>query len=57
MGRRYRKKVLTGEVARKVRHLIGQMATEREITILSGNDHIHPLGACRPHVDVSGILH
>ena len=56
---KYRKKVLTGEVAIRVRDLIRQIAMEHEITILSGkvaSDHIHVLVAYRPHVDVSRIV-
>jgi putative transposase len=56
---KYRKKVLTGEVALRVRDLIRQIAMEHEISILSGKvagDHIHVLAAYRPHVDVSMIV-
>lgn len=43
---KYRKKVLTGQVALRVRDLTRQIAMEHEITILSGkvaSDHIHVL--------------
>ena len=56
---KYRKKVLSGEVAVRVRDLIGQIAMEHEITILSGkvaSDHMHVLVAYRPHIDVSRIV-
>ena len=56
---KYRKNVLTGEVALRVRDLIRQIATEHEIAILSGkvaSDHIHVLVGYRPHVDVSMIV-
>jgi len=56
---KYRKKVLTGEIAIRVRDLIRQIAMEHEISILSGKvacDHIHVLVAYRPHVDVSTIV-
>lgn len=56
---KYRKKVLTGEVAVRVRDLIRQIAMEHEMTILSGkvaSDHIHILVAYKPHVDVSMIV-
>jgi putative transposase len=56
---KYRKKVLTGEIAVRVRDLIRQIAMEHEIDILSGKvacDHIHVLVAYRPHVDVSTIV-
>jgi len=56
---KYRKKVLTGEIAIRVRDLIRQIAMEHEISILSGkvaSDHIHVLVAYRPHIDVSTIV-
>lgn len=56
---KYRKRVLTGEVAIRVRDLIRQIAMEHEISILTGkvaSDHIHVLVAYRPHVDVSMMV-
>jgi putative transposase len=56
---KYRKKVLTGDIAIRVRDLLRQIAMEHELTILSGKvacDHIHVLIAYRPHVDVSTIV-
>ena len=56
---KYRKRVLTGEVAVRVRDLIWQIAMEHESAILSGkvaSDHIHVLVAYRPHVDVSRVV-
>jgi putative transposase len=56
---KYRKKVLTGDIAIRVRDLIRQIAMEYEINILSGKvacDHIHVLVAYRPHVDISTIV-
>jgi len=56
---KYRKKVLTGDVALRVRDLIRQIAMEHEITIISGKvscDHIHVLIAYRPHMDISTIV-
>ena len=56
---KYRKKVLIGEVAIRVRDLLRQIALEHEVTILSGkvaSDHIHMLVGYRPHVDVSRIV-
>ncbi len=53
---KYRKKILVGEVALRVRDLLRQIAMEHELAILSGkvaSDHIHVLVAYRPHVDVS----
>jgi len=56
---KYRKKVLTGEIAIRVRDLIRQITMEHEISILSGKaacDHIHVLVGYRPHIDVSTIV-
>jgi putative transposase len=56
---KYRKRVLVGDVAVRVRDVLRQIAQEHEITILSGkvaSDHIHILVAYRPHVDVSMIV-
>ena len=56
---KYRKRVLVGDVAIRVRDVIRQIAQEHEIAILSGKvacDHIHILVAYRPHVDVSMIV-
>jgi putative transposase len=56
---KYRKAVLTGQVAVRVRDLIRQMAMEHEMAIVSGkvaSDHIHALVAYRPHVDVSRMV-
>jgi len=56
---KYRKKVLTGDVAIRVRDVIRQIAMEHEIAIISGkvaSDHIHVLVGYRPHVDVSMIV-
>jgi len=52
---KYRKKVLTGQVAIRVRDLIRQITMEHEIAILSwkiASDHIHVLVAYRPHAVV-----
>ena len=56
---KYRRQVLTGEVAVRVRDLIRQIAMEHELTIVSGkvaSDHIHVLVSYRPHQDVSTIV-
>ena len=56
---KYRKKILIGEIALRVRDLIRQIAMEHEITIISGKvscDHIHVLIAYRPHTDISTIV-
>ena len=56
---KYRKRVLTGEVAIRVRELLRQIAMEHEMTILSGkvaSDHIHIWVGYKPHVDVSMMV-
>jgi len=56
---KYRKKVLVGAVAIRVRDLIRQIATEHELTILTGKvarDHVHVFVSYRPHQDISTIV-
>jgi putative transposase len=56
---KYRKKVLVGAVAVRVRDLIRQIAMEHELTILSGKvarDHVHVLISYRAHQDISTIV-
>jgi len=56
---KYRKKVLIGPVAIRVRDLIRQIAMEHELQILSGKvgrDHIHVLISYLPHQSVSKIV-
>jgi putative transposase len=56
---KYRKPVLTGEVAMRVRDLIRQIAAEHELEIISGKvsrDHVHVFLSYRPNQDVSQIM-
>ena len=56
---KYRKPVLTGEVATRVRDLIRQIAAEHELEIVSGKvarDHVHVFVSYRPHQQVSQIM-
>jgi len=56
---KYRKKVLIGPVAVRVRDLIRQIAMEHEIQIISGKvgrDHIHVLISYLPHQNISRIV-
>jgi putative transposase len=56
---KYRKKVLVGDVALRVRDLIRQIAMEHEIQVISGkvaSDHIHVLISYRPNHDISKIV-
>ena len=56
---KYRKPVLTGDVAVRVRDLIRQIAAEHEMEIISGKvarDHVHVFLWYRPHQEVSQIM-
>jgi putative transposase len=56
---KYRKAVLTGEVAIRVRDLIRQIAMEHELEIISGKvarDHVHVFLSYRPTQKVSQIM-
>ena len=56
---KYRKAVLVGEVAVRVRDLLRQIAAEHELEIVSGKvarDHIHMLVSYRPNQPVSQIM-
>ena len=56
---KYRKKVLIGPVAVRVRDLIRQIALEHERHIISGKvarDHVHVFLSYRPHQDLSTIM-
>lgn len=56
---KYRKKVLTGQVAIRTRDLLRQIAMEHEIDVISGKvsaDHIHMFIGYRPTQNVSKIV-
>jgi putative transposase len=56
---KYRKQVLTGEVALRVRDLIRSIAAEHELEIISGKvarDHVHVFISYRPTQKVSQIM-
>jgi putative transposase len=56
---KYRKAVLVGPVALRVRDLLREMAKERKLTIVSGKvarDPVHLLIARRPHQSISQIV-
>ena len=55
---KYRKPVLTGDIAIRVRDLIRQIAMEHELEIISGkvaSDYIHVFLSYRAHQDISQI--
>jgi putative transposase len=56
---KYRKPVLTGDVAIRVRDLLRQIAMEHELEIVSGKvarDHVHLFVSYRPNQQVSQIM-
>ena len=56
---KYRKKVLFGEVAIRVRDLLRRIAMEHELRIISGKiakDHVHIFLSYRPNQEVSKIV-
>jgi len=56
---KYRKKIVTGPVAVRVRDLIRQIAMEHDVQILSGkvsHDHIHVFISYHPHQHISKIV-
>jgi len=55
----YRKRVLTGQVAIRVRDLLRQIAAENELQIISGKvgaDHVHMFISYRAHQNISQIV-
>ncbi len=56
---KYRKPVLTGEVALRVRDIIRRVAAEHELEVISGKvsrDHVHVFISYRPTQRVSQIV-
>ena len=56
---KYRKAVLTGEVAIRVRDLLRQIAMEHELEIVSGKvarDHVHLFLSYRPNQSLSQMV-
>ena len=56
---KYRKRVLTGQVAVRARDLIRQIAMEHEVEVISGKvaaDHVHVFISYRPTQNISKIV-
>jgi REP-associated tyrosine transposase len=56
---KYRKRILTGQVALRVRDLLRQMALEHELEMITGkgaSDHGHRFLQYKPHQDSSKIV-
>jgi putative transposase len=55
----YRKRVLTGQVAVRVRDVLRQLALEHELEIITGkvaSDHVPMFIQYKPHQDISQIV-
>jgi putative transposase len=56
---KYRKRVLTGQVAIRARDILRQIAMEHELDIITGkvsSDHVHMLISYRPTQNISKIM-
>ena len=56
---KYRKKILTGEVANRIRELIRQYCKKMDVEIIKGHiakDHIHLFVSVPPHLSVSNLV-
>ena len=56
---KYRKKVLVGELAKRVRELLRQICKVNEVEIIRGHiskDHVHMLVSVPPHISVSELM-
>src|SRR5215467_11879941 len=56
---KYRKRILTGQVALRVRDILGQIALEPELEIITGkvaSDHVQMFLQYKPHPDISKIV-
>jgi len=56
---KYRKRVLTGEVAKRARELIREICRGHEVDILKGHvsgDHVHIFVSVPPHISVSRLM-
>ena len=56
---KYRKRVLTGQVAVRARDILRRIALEHELDVISGkiaSDHVHMFIGCRPTHNISKIM-
>ena len=56
---KYRKPVLAGEVAKRVRDLVRETCSSLEVEILKGHvsrDHVHLLVSVPPHISISKLM-
>ena len=56
---KYRKRILTGQVAERVRDILRQISMEHEVHIISGkvaSDHVHMFVSYRPQLALSKLV-
>ncbi len=56
---KYRKKILKGELARRIRELIREVCKSNEVEIIKGHvsqDHVHLFVSSPPHLSVSKLM-
>ena len=56
---KYRKKILRGELANRVRELIREICKSNEVEIIKGHvssDHVHLFVSVPPHISVSKLM-
>ena len=56
---KYRKRILTGELAKRVRELIREVCKTNEVEIIKGHvsaDHVHLFVSVPPHIAVSKLM-
>ena len=56
---KYRKKILNGELAKRVRELIREICKTNEVEIIKGHisvDHVHLFVSVPPHISVSKLM-
>ncbi|MDR3269739.1 MAG: IS200/IS605 family transposase, partial [Tannerella sp.] len=56
---KYRKPIMEGPVAARLRELIRQICQQNKVTILKGHiskDHLHLMVSCSPSLAVSGLV-
>lgn len=56
---KYSKKILTGELAKRVRELVREVCKTNEVEILKGHissDHVHLFVSVPPHISVSMLM-
>ena len=56
---KYRKRILTGELAKRVRELIREVCKTNEVEIIKGHvsaDHVHLFVSVPPHISVSKLM-